>query len=114
MAIDASFCLVVGGHGMGKGGKAQDFGGPLLTTTRKFGRRVLLQLSRRLPKITQRKSKRFDTRKPQPRPRALAFLKPRPGQKPTQAKNLAGPGLAFFGLAWPGFWPQAGAGKSLL
>jgi hypothetical protein len=51
--------------------------------------------------------------KPRLRPRALAFPNPRPGQKPTQAKVLAWPGLAFFGLAWPGFWLQAGAGKSL-
>jgi hypothetical protein len=51
--------------------------------------------------------------KPRPRPRALAFPKPRPGQKPTQAKFLAWLGPAFFGLAWPGFWLQAGAGTSL-
>ena len=51
--------------------------------------------------------------KPQPKPRALAFPNPRPGQKPTQAKVLARPGPAYFGLAWPGFWLQAGAGKSL-
>jgi len=42
--------------------------------------------------------------KPGLRPTALAFLYPRPGQR-------LGP--AFFGLAWPGFWPQAGAGTSL-
>jgi len=27
---------------------------------------------------------------------------------------MAWPGPAFFGLAWPGFWLQAGAGKSLI
>ena len=32
---------------------------------------------------------------------------------PGQAKGQARLGLAFFGLAWPGFWPQAGAGTSL-
>jgi hypothetical protein len=52
--------------------------------------------------------------KPRPKPRALAFPKPRPGQKPTQAKVLARPGPAFFGPAWPGFWLQAGAGQSLM
>jgi hypothetical protein len=51
--------------------------------------------------------------KPRLRPRALAFPNPRPGQKPTEAKVLAWPGPAFFGPAWPGFWLQAGAGKSL-
>jgi len=51
--------------------------------------------------------------KPGLRPRALAFLYPRPGQKPAQAKGWARLGPAFFGLAWPGFWPQAGAGTSL-
>ena len=44
-----------------------------------------------------------------PRPMALAFQYPRLGQKPSQAQL----GLAFFGLAWPSFWPQAGAGTSL-
>jgi hypothetical protein len=48
--------------------------------------------------------------KPGLRPTALAFLYPRPGQKPAQAKGQAWLGPAFFGLAWPGFWPQAGAG----
>jgi hypothetical protein len=43
-----------------------------------------------------------------------AFLYPRPGQKPAQAKGRARLGPAFFGLAWPGFWPQAGAGTSLI
>jgi hypothetical protein len=38
--------------------------------------------------------------KPGLRPMALAFLYPRPGP-------------AFFGLAWPSFWPQARAGTSL-
>ena len=38
------------------------------------------------------------------RPTALAFLYPRPGQKLAQAKSQAQLGLAFFGLAWPGFW----------
>jgi hypothetical protein len=52
--------------------------------------------------------------KPGPRPTALAFPNPRPGQKPSQAKSWARLGPAFFGLAWPGFWPQAGAGTSLL
>jgi hypothetical protein len=52
--------------------------------------------------------------KPWLRPRALAFPKPKPGQKPTQAKVMARPGPAFFGLAWPGFWLQAGAGTSLI
>jgi len=47
------------------------------------------------------------------RPTALAFLYPRPGQKLAQAKGWARLGPAFFGLAWPGFWPQAGAGTSL-
>jgi hypothetical protein len=37
--------------------------------------------------------------KPWPKPRALAFPKPRPGQKPTQAKVLAWPGLAQLFLA---------------
>jgi len=44
---------------------------------------------------------------------ALAFPKFRPGQKPSQAKGQARLGPAFFGLAWPGFWLQAGAGTSL-
>ena len=51
--------------------------------------------------------------KPRPKPRALAFPKLRPGQRPTQAKVLAWPGPAYFGSAWPGFWLQAGAGRSL-
>ena len=51
--------------------------------------------------------------KPGLRPTALAFLYPKPGQKPAQAKGWARLGPAFFGLAWPGFWPQAGAGTSL-
>ena len=51
--------------------------------------------------------------KPGLRPTALAFLYPRLGQKPAQAKGWARLGPAFFGLAWPGFWPQAGAGTSL-
>jgi len=51
--------------------------------------------------------------KPGPRPTALAFPKPRPGQKPSQAKSKARLGPAFFGLAWPGFRLQAGAGTSL-
>ena len=51
--------------------------------------------------------------KPGPRPTALAWLwlsktqarpKPIPGQR-------SGP--AWLGPAWPGFWPQAGAGTSL-
>ena len=37
-----------------------------------------------------------------------------PCQKPPQAKHRARLGPAFFGLAWPGFWPQARAGTSLL
>jgi hypothetical protein len=50
-----------------------------------------------------------------PRPTALALPKPKPaGQKPSQAKKKAQLGLAFFGLAWPGFRLQAGAGTSLL
>jgi hypothetical protein len=49
--------------------------------------------------------------KPGLRPTALAFPYPRPGQKPAQAK---GQGPAWLGLAWPGFWPQAKAGTSLL
>jgi hypothetical protein len=32
--------FVVGGRGIGKGGKARDFGGPLLSTYEKFRRRV--------------------------------------------------------------------------
>ena len=52
--------------------------------------------------------------KPGPRPTALAFPYPRPGQKPAQAKGQARLGPAFFGLAWPGFWPQAKAGTSLI
>ena len=52
--------------------------------------------------------------KPGLRPTALAFLYPRLGQKPAQAKGWARLGPAFFGLAWPGFWPQAGAGTSLV
>ena len=44
---------------------------------------------------------------------ALAFLYPKPGQKPAQAKSQAQLGLVFFGLAWPGFWLLAGAGTSL-
>jgi hypothetical protein len=51
--------------------------------------------------------------KPGLRPMALAFPYPRPGQKPAQAKGWARLGLAFFGLAWPGFWPQARASTSL-
>ena len=34
------FVTVVGGRGIGKGGKARDFGSPLLTTHEKFRRRV--------------------------------------------------------------------------
>ena len=52
--------------------------------------------------------------KPGLRPTALAFLYPRLGQKLAQAKSQARLGLAFFGLAWPGFWLQAGASTSLL
>ena len=48
--------------------------------------------------------------KPGLRPTALAFLYPRLGQKPAQAKSQA---WLFFGLAWPGFWLQAGASTSL-
>jgi hypothetical protein len=44
---------------------------------------------------------------------ALAFQKYRLGQKPSQAKGQARLGPALFGLAWPGFWLQAGAGTSL-
>jgi transposase InsO family protein len=44
----------------------------------------------------------------------LAFKNYRPGQKPPQAKHRAWLGPAIFGLAWPGFWPQAGAGTSLV
>ena len=47
------------------------------------------------------------------RPMALALPYPRPGQKPAQAKRWAWLGPAFFGLAWPGFWPQAKASTSL-
>ena len=47
--------------------------------------------------------------KPGPKPAALAFKNHRPGQKPPQAKHRARLGPAFFGPAWPGFWPQAGA-----
>ena len=57
--------------------------------------------------------KNFLYEKPWLRPTALAFPKPRPGQKPSQAKVLAWLGPAFFGSAWPGLWPQAGAGTSL-
>ena len=53
-------------------------------------------------------------RKPGPKPGALAFKNYRPGQKLPQAKHRARLGPAFFGLAWPGFWPQAGAGTSLV
>ena len=53
-------------------------------------------------------------RKPGPKPGALAFKNYRPGQKTPQAKHRARLGPAFFGLAWPGFWPQARAGTSLL
>jgi hypothetical protein len=35
-------------------------------------------------------------------------------QNPGQAKVLAWLGPTFFGLAWPGLWPQAGAGTSLV
>ena len=52
--------------------------------------------------------------KPGLRPMALAFLYPRPGQKLAQAKSQAQLGLAFFGLAWPGFWLLAGASTSLV
>jgi hypothetical protein len=48
-----------------------------------------------------------------PRPMALAFPYPRLGQKLAQAKGWAWLGPALFGLAWPGFWPQAGASTSL-
>jgi hypothetical protein len=41
--------------------------------------------------------------KPGLRPTALAFLYPRLGQKPAQAKGRAQLGPDFFGLAWPGF-----------
>ena len=49
--------------------------------------------------------------KPQGSPRQSLS---RPGQKPSQAKVLAWLGPAFFGLAWPGLWPQAGASTSLI
>jgi hypothetical protein len=42
-----------------------------------------------------RKNNNIMPTKPRLKPRALAFPKPRPGQKPTQAKVLARPGLAF-------------------
>ena len=48
------------------------------------------------------------------RPMALAFLYPRPCQKLAQAKSQAWLGPAFFGLAWPSFWLQAGASTSLV
>jgi len=57
---------------------------------------------------------RFNSQKPWLRPLALAFEKPRPGHRPSEAILMAWLGLAFFGPAWPGFWLQARAGTSLL
>ena len=51
--------------------------------------------------------------KPWPKPSALAFRNPRPGQKPSQAMTLAQLGQAYLGLAWPGCQPQAGPGTAL-
>jgi hypothetical protein len=51
--------------------------------------------------------------KPGLRPPAQAFEISKPGQKPSRPNVQARLGPAFFGLAWPGFWPQAGAGTSL-
>ena len=39
---------------------------------------------------------------------ALAFQECKPGQSCDEAVNMAWPGLAYLGLAWPGLWPQAG------
>jgi hypothetical protein len=44
---------------------------------------------------------------------ALAWLNCRPGQKPKKAIILARPGLAYFGLAWPGSRPEAGPSTPL-
>ena len=57
---------------------------------------------------------KFATQKPGPRPRARAFRNHEPGQKPLRPTLWARLGPAFFGLAWPGFWLQAGAGTSLV
>src|SRR5882757_11064190 len=38
---------------------------------------------------------------------ALALWDARPGQSQCEANSLARLGPAYFGLAWPGFWPQA-------
>ena len=51
--------------------------------------------------------------RPGPRPPAPALQDCKPGQKPCQAKSQARLGPAIFGLAWPGFRPQAGASTSL-
>jgi len=41
----------------------------------------------------------------------FGFLKTQAGPKPIPGQRS---GPAWLGLAWPGFWPQAGAGTSLL
>ncbi len=55
-----------------------------------------------------------DSRKPWPDGLALAGLDTRPGQSPHKARYLAWLGLAYFGLALAGSWPQARPGKTLI
>ena len=51
--------------------------------------------------------------KPWPDSLALAFSYLRPGQSRDQAMTLAWLGPAYLGLAWLGFWPEAGPCTSL-
>ena len=48
------------------------------------------------------------TEKPRPDGLALAFQERKPGQSRHEAVNMARPGLAYLGSAWPGSRPQAG------
>jgi len=44
----------------------------------------------------------------------FGFSNPKPGQSHHEATFTARLGLAYLGLAWPGSWPQAGPGTSLV
>jgi hypothetical protein len=44
----------------------------------------------------------------------FGFSNPKPGQSHHEAIFMARLGLAYLGLAWPGSWPQAGPGTSLV
>ena len=52
--------------------------------------------------------------KPRPDGLALAFQERKPGQSRHEAVITARPGLAYFGLAWPGSRPQAGPSTALV